>query len=50
MSSAVLSAADSFLQALADFEPELLSGVDCARVAKKVAAAVKAGEAACLLQ
>ncbi len=49
MSSDVLSAADSFLQAMAGFEPELLSGVDCLHVAKKVANAVKAGEAVCLL-
>jgi hypothetical protein len=49
MSSDVLSAADSFLQAMAGFEPELLSGVDCLLVAKKVATAVKAGEAVCLL-
>ncbi len=49
MSSDVLSAADSFLQAMAGFEPELLSGADCAALAKKVAAAVKAGEAVCLL-
>jgi len=34
MSSDLLSAADSFLQAMAGFEPELLSGVDCLYVAK----------------
>jgi hypothetical protein len=49
MSSDVLSAADSFLEAMAGFDPELLSGVDCARVVKKVTTAVKAGEAVCLL-
>jgi hypothetical protein len=49
MSSDVLAAADSFLHAMAGFEPELLSGVDSALVARKVAAAVKAGEAVCLL-
>jgi hypothetical protein len=49
MSSDVLAAADSFLEAMAGFDPELLSGVDCARVVKKVATAVKAGEAVCLL-
>jgi Domain of unknown function (DUF222)/HNH endonuclease len=49
MSSDVLAAADSFLEAMAGFDPELLSGVDCALVAKKVATAVKAGEAVCLL-
>ncbi len=49
MSSDVLATADSFLEAMAGFDPELLSGVDCARVAKKVATAVKAGEAVCLL-
>ena len=49
MSSDVVFAADSFLQAMAGFEPELLSGADCAHVAKKVAAAVKAGEAVYLL-
>ena len=40
---------DCFLEAMAGFDPELLSGVDCAVLAKKVATAVKAGEAVCLL-
>jgi len=51
MSSAVLSAASaaSFRQSFAGFEPELLSGADCAALAEELAAAVKAGEAALLL-
>ena len=49
MSSALLSAAASLRQALAGFEPGLLSGADCARVAEELAATEKACAAARLL-
>ena len=51
MSSAVLSAATaaSFRQTCAGFEPELLSGADCAALAEELAATVKACDAARLL-
>jgi hypothetical protein len=49
MSSDVLAAADAFLEAMAGFDPDLLSGADCALVVQKLTAAVKAGEAVCLL-
>jgi hypothetical protein len=51
MSSAVLSvaAAACFRQACAGFDPELLSGADCAAMAQELAGALKAGEAAFLL-
>jgi len=49
MSSALLSAAASFRQALAGFEPGLLSAESCARVAEELAATEKACAAARLL-
>ena len=51
MSSAVLSVATAacFRQACAGFDPELLSGADCAAIAQELAGALKAGEAAFLL-
>ena len=51
MSSAVLSAATaaSFRQSCAGFEPELLSGADCAALAEELAATEKACGAARLL-
>jgi hypothetical protein len=51
MSSAVLSAASaaSFRQSCAGFEPELLSGADCAALAEELAGTLKACDAARLL-
>jgi hypothetical protein len=51
MSSTVLSVATaaSFRQSCAGFEPELLSGADCAALAEELAATVKACDAARLL-
>ncbi|HUC13205.1 MAG TPA: hypothetical protein VMS00_02015, partial [Acidimicrobiales bacterium] len=51
MSSAVLSVATaaSFRRACAGFEPELLSGADCAALAEELAATEKACGAARLL-
>ncbi len=41
MADGVLAAAEALRQALAGFDPELLSGVDCAVVAEALAATEK---------